>query len=106
LPADRQTYDQTEDVPASHSRVRLQVARRLHDAGYLALREIHCSFESESGHLHLRGRLPSYYLRQVALAVVADIEGVGTIIDQIRIHSQATVASLVHGLGAAAVPGE
>jgi hypothetical protein len=47
---------------------------KLRRSGYLAMRHLSC--ELRAGALTLRGCLPSYYLKQVALAVVATVEGV------------------------------
>jgi osmotically-inducible protein OsmY len=47
---------------------------RLHGSAYLALRNVTC--ECHGGVLTLRGRLPSYHLKQVAQALVAGMEGV------------------------------
>ena len=44
---------------------------RLRRNGYLALRDIYC--EDHEGVLTLWGRLPSYYLKQVAQEAVADL---------------------------------
>ncbi len=56
---------------------------RLHGSGYLALRDVTCWVRD--GSLHLRGSLPSYYLKQVAQAVVVDLEGVDDIVNQIQV---------------------
>jgi hypothetical protein len=56
---------------------------RLRRSGYLALQHLSCDFRG--GVLTLRGRLPSYYLKQVALAAVATVEGVRRIDDRVEI---------------------
>jgi osmotically-inducible protein OsmY len=56
---------------------------RLRRSAYLALQHVSCEFRA--GVLTLRGRLPSYYLKQVAQAVVAEVEGVERIDNQIEI---------------------
>jgi hypothetical protein len=65
----------------------LEVERRLQRSGYLALREIGC--EVHGGIVRLRGHLPTYYLKQVAQAIVADIEGVRQVINQIEVGAPA-----------------
>lgn len=60
---------------------------RLRCSGYLALRNVWCEYDQ--GVLTLRGCLPSYYLKQMAYAVVADLEGVGRINNQIEVLASA-----------------
>jgi osmotically-inducible protein OsmY len=55
----------------------------LESAPYFALRDIICA--SQDGVLTLRGRLPSYYLKQLAQTVVADVEGVTRIVNEIEV---------------------
>src|SRR5947209_19012856 len=47
---------------------------RLRDNGYLVLKKVSCEYRE--GVLTLRGRLPSYYLKQVAQEAVARVAGV------------------------------
>jgi len=49
---------------------------RLEGSGYSALRRLRC--ECREGVLRLSGSVPSYYLKQVALAAVAGVEGGGS----------------------------
>ena len=50
---------------------------------YLALRNISC--ECHHGQLTLRGCLPSYYLKQIAQTVVAKIDGIAGIRNEIKV---------------------
>jgi osmotically-inducible protein OsmY len=60
------------------------VARaRLLGNAYLALRNVSCAYEG--GVLTLRGSLPSYYLKQVAQAAVASLDGVGRVVNEIEV---------------------
>jgi hypothetical protein len=52
--------------------------------GYPALRNVGCEYD-EDGTLTLRGYLPSYYLKQVALAAVDGVEGVARVRDETEI---------------------
>jgi hypothetical protein len=61
----------------------LEVERRLRRSGYLALRDV--SGELHAGTVRLRGRLPTYYLKQVAQAIVSEIAGVHQVINHIEI---------------------
>jgi osmotically-inducible protein OsmY len=68
------------------SGLRTLVERRLRSCGYLALRDVRCT--ADEGVLWLTGRLPSHYLRQVAHAVVAEIEGPRAIINLIEVEAE------------------
>lgn len=63
--------------------LRLEVERRFRRSGYLALRDISCDFHA--GIAKLRGRVPTYYLKQVAQALVSEIEEVRQVINLIEI---------------------
>jgi osmotically-inducible protein OsmY len=66
-----------------HVRTRELAEGLLRGNAYLALQHISCDFHA--GVLTLRGHLPTYYLKQVALTAVAAVEGVERIDDQIEI---------------------
>ena len=55
----------------------------LRTSGYRSLRVISC--ESHEGRLVLRGRVPSYYLKQVAQEQVRRIEGVESIVNAVEV---------------------
>src|SRR5262249_59873266 len=61
---------------------------RLRRSGYLALQHLSCEFRA--GVLTLRGRLPTCYLNQVALAVVGTVEGIQRIDDQLEVAAHTT----------------
>jgi hypothetical protein len=62
---------------------------RLRESPYLALRHIKC--ECHAGLLTLRGRLPTFYTKQVMNALLKDVEGVRRINDctQVAEHARA-----------------
>jgi osmotically-inducible protein OsmY len=64
-------------------RIRLSVEHRLQRSGYAALNTVCVEFQGESGILHLRGSVPSYYLKQVAQELVVDVDGVRYVNNQI-----------------------
>jgi hypothetical protein len=66
-----------------HSPTREMAESRLRRSAYPALKDLSCDFRA--GVLTLRGFLPSYYLKQVALAAVAKVEGVERINDQVEV---------------------
>jgi osmotically-inducible protein OsmY len=57
--------------------------RALRNSPYLVLRNVNCDFRD--GVLTLRGCLPTYYLKQVAQAVVANIDGVRRVVNEIAV---------------------
>ncbi len=61
--------------------------RALRNSPYLVLRNVSC--ECLDGVLTLRGCLPTYYLKQVAQAVVAQVEGVRQVVNEIQVVSGA-----------------
>jgi hypothetical protein len=61
--------------------------RRLRGLPYLALKNVSCAYRD--GVLTLRGWLPTYYLKQLAQAAVAQIEGVGRIDNRIEVLAPA-----------------
>jgi len=60
-----------------------QAESRLRSNSYLALKNVSCDFQQ--GRLVLRGCLPTYYLKQLAQEVVAHVEGVDQIVNQINV---------------------
>jgi hypothetical protein len=60
---------------------------RLRGARYSVLRRVSCEYRA--GVLTLRGRLPSYFLKQMAQALLAGTEGVGRIDNRIEVTAQA-----------------
>jgi len=61
--------------------------RCLRSNPFLALKNITCDLFD--GVLVLRGCLPTYYLKQIAQEVVADLEGVESVDNQIQIMTPA-----------------
>jgi osmotically-inducible protein OsmY len=55
----------------------------LRRSGYLALRDVSCV--ALGGALYLRGRLPTYYLKQVAQEIAASVAGACRIINRIEV---------------------
>jgi osmotically-inducible protein OsmY len=66
-----------------------RVEAELRRSAYLVLTTIVC--EERDGTLVLRGRLPSYYLKQMAGAIVEGVEGVRRVDNQIEIDSTANL---------------
>jgi len=62
-----------------------QIDRALRATGYLCLRNL--AFLVAEGLVILRGRLPSYYMKQVAQATVRAVPGVGDVHDELDVVS-------------------
>ena len=54
--------------------------------------------EFERGVLYLGGHLPSHYLKQVAQATVADLEGADRVVDLIEVDPPGGAAGTGHGV--------
>jgi osmotically-inducible protein OsmY len=57
----------------------------LRNSSYIELQNVSCDYSG--GILTLRGRVPTYYLKQLAQATVADVPGV------LEVHNRVEVAS-------------
>src|SRR3954447_10141027 len=66
----------------------------LRSNAYLALKNVTCDYHE--GVLTLRGCLPTYYLKQVAQSVVAHVEGVQRIVNEIEVVTTAPPLSRDH----------
>lgn len=62
------------------------IQRAMNTCGYAALRDLGCEFRA--GVATLRGRVPSWYLRQVAQAVVRRVPGVVQLVDCLEVVEQ------------------
>jgi hypothetical protein len=56
---------------------------RFRHSGYLELRNVSCDFHE--GVLTLRGRVPSYHLKQLAQAIVCELEGILELNNQLEV---------------------
>jgi osmotically-inducible protein OsmY len=70
-------------LPSKEPGVAHLVERRLRSHSYPALREISCEYRDRV--LVLRGRLPTYYLKQVAQTVAGGVEGVERVDNHIEV---------------------
>jgi hypothetical protein len=62
------------------------VEHDLRESPYSALRDVHC--ELREGIAILRGRLPTYYLKQIAQTIAAHITGVRAVVNRIEVVPQ------------------
>jgi osmotically-inducible protein OsmY len=88
-----------QELTASHptagfpvSSVRLDPARqaesRLRDSSYVGLRKVRCDFHE--GVLTLRGRVPSFYTKQLAQSLAACVPGVEEVVNRIEVQEVTT----------------
>jgi hypothetical protein len=70
-------------LPVTPFTITEMAERKLHSKPYQALKNVSCDWRD--GVLVLRGRLPSYYLKQVAQEVVARLDGVEGMDNQIQV---------------------
>jgi carbon storage regulator CsrA len=87
--------------PIRRMTIREVAEDHLRRSGYLALRDISC--EVREGVARMQGRLPTYYLKQVAQAIVAEVEGVDAVINQIEVTASGNGSLIERG---ALVPAE
>jgi osmotically-inducible protein OsmY len=69
---DRSRYEVTEVAQAC-----------LRESPYLSVKSLSCQYDR--GVLVLRGRLPSFYLKQLAQEAVADLEGVSEVVNKTEV---------------------
>ena len=60
-------------------------AIRLSTSGYAELKRVRCEFELHGHLLTLRGRVSSYYLKQLAQEVVRMLDGVDQVVNLIEV---------------------
>ena len=75
--------------PLCHE-IRRETEVRFRRSGYFALRDVSC--DARHGVVSLRGCLPTYYLKQVAQAVAAEVEGVRCVVNLIKVIAPARPA--------------
>jgi osmotically-inducible protein OsmY len=85
----RQPGDQ-HDISTSIPRAGIvrQAEERFRRSGYLALRDVSCL--AGDGTLTLHGRLPSYYLKQVAQEIALGLEGAHHVVNRIEVAALET----------------
>jgi len=81
----------SERCEAAPERALPEIRRRLCSAGYYALREIECEYDD--GVVVLRGRVSTYYLKQVAQAAVLSDPAIERVLNLIEVSSNGNGAS-------------
>ena len=69
---------------ALNSRVEEAVRNRLNESAYPSIKHIDCQFDD--GILVLRGRLPSFFMKQVAQETIADLDGIKEIVNCVEVN--------------------
>lgn len=73
-------------VPVATSSTTADLARsRLYDSGWHGLKQVSC--EEHEGAVVLRGRVPTFYLKQLAQVLAAQAPGVEELINRIEVAS-------------------
>jgi osmotically-inducible protein OsmY len=81
----RSGHRATSDVRRIDSALRLRIQHALEQSGYQPLRELGVAVEGDE--VVLRGRLPTYYLTQLALTKAMHVEGVGRVRHEIQVNN-------------------
>jgi hypothetical protein len=74
---------QTSHYQTASDGIALEIRRRLCSAGHWALRSIECEYSQ--GEVVLRGRVPTYYMKQVAQSVLLADPDVDTVVNLIEV---------------------
>ena len=72
-----------ESTDRSDRAVAHRAAERLRNSSFLAIRRLTC--DVHEGMLTLRGRVPNFYTKQVALSLISDVPGVEEITDRVDV---------------------
>jgi osmotically-inducible protein OsmY len=75
----------TADFRCPHE-MRSEVAACLQKTGHLFSRAVSCEYDQ--GVLVLRGRVPSFYLKQLAQERVTSLDGISKVVNQIEVVGQ------------------
>ena len=81
--ASRLSRKATQRRSAMDNKALDEAQRRLQASGYRALRSISCEYHE--GMFVLRGKVPSFYMKQVAQELVRSVEGVSTIVNCLEV---------------------
>ena len=82
--------DRTHVNPNTHTatsdRVVEDLERRFRQSTYCPIRNLKCDFHE--GVLTIRGRLPSYYLKQVAQTIARNVDGVEEVVNRVEVETK------------------
>jgi osmotically-inducible protein OsmY len=73
----------TEPAGAAEGQISNLAESRLHRTTYRGLKHVSCEFHE--GLVILSGRVPTYYLKQIAQTIVGEVEGVGQVVNRLEV---------------------
>ncbi|HET6880963.1 MAG TPA: BON domain-containing protein [Pirellulales bacterium] len=71
------------EPPNSDAAITRRAMERLRSSSFVGIRSLTC--DVHEGMLTLRGRLPNFYTKQMALSLLVDLEGVEEITDRVQV---------------------
>ncbi len=74
----------SQSLQSNSSRIVDEAHRRLIESPYFALRNLRCDYRE--GVLTVRGRVPTFYARQVALQTLRKVDAVEQLVDRIEVE--------------------
>lgn len=73
----------SRSIPSTSARIEALVQSRLRGSPYPSIQRLNCDFAN--GRLFLRGRVPSFFEKQVAQEALADLEGIDQIVNGVEV---------------------
>jgi osmotically-inducible protein OsmY len=87
MPFRRSSVSVVTGQSANPSLTPVEIAQqRLQKSDYVSLRDVRCTADADS--LVLRGRVPSFYLKQIAQEIVRASHGVRSIVNEIEVDGR------------------
>ena len=83
-PMPRQTALDVRSIPATRHPLEVEAEGRLRHAGYSPLRQLACHIHGRV--LTILGRVPSYYMKQVAQSLLLELDGIEAIDNQLDVE--------------------
>ena len=77
--------------PSPENSVLTAAEQRLRDSSHLFLRNVRCGYDH--GRLQLDGKVPSFYLKQLAQSLVKDLGGVERVDNRLTVVSSTGLSS-------------
>lgn len=63
-----------------------QILRRFARSSYAALRRLHCDYHG--GVLTLEGCVPTFYTKQIAIALISQVSGIEQFVDRVEVRER------------------
>ncbi|MCA9184258.1 MAG: BON domain-containing protein [Planctomycetales bacterium] len=84
---DPHTSDRTLRTDSADETVSHRLRTRFHECPYTALRALDCTVTD--GVAKLRGKVPSFYMKQIAQVLAGRVDGIVGVENQIEVHQTA-----------------